>query len=319
MKRFLHLSVIIGVMITTTLAAAQDADSITLVYEALHPEGIEYHDGAMFVSSLTEGDVFRVEMDGSIEQFTDDERLVSSNGLWVDAENSRLLVANADVGVSYHSSEETAYQLSALGVYDLKTGAALDYYDLSVLLPGSQFANDMTMDDDGNIYLTNSFAPAIYRIDAQGEAAVWLTAETFAGEGFQLNGIVYHPDGYLIVARSTAGELYKIPIENPAEFSQIEVDPIMGADGLVLDDMGVLYVVTGEGAYIVESADDWQTGTVVATSAPPSIGTYTTGVLVAGDLWVVNSRFDVLFNPEAPEPVQEFEIVRVDFTESDTE
>src|SRR5690606_16920259 len=95
--------------------------------------------------------------------------------------------------------------------------------------------------------------------------------------------------------------LYKIPTENPAAFSQIEVNPIMGADGLVLDDEGVLYVVTGEGAYTVESADEWQSGTIAGVSAPPAVGTYTTGVLVEGDLWVINSRICVTLNPGQPD------------------
>lgn len=303
-----------SLIISTTLVMAQeDNDQIIMQYESLHPEGIEYYDGAIFVSSLTEGDVFRVEMDGTISQFTHDERLVSSNGLWVDEGNGRLLVANSDVNVSYHSSEETSYQLSALGVYDLTTGETLDYYDLSDLVDGSHFANDITMDDAGNIYVTDSFSPVIYRIDTQGEYTIWLADDTFAGEGFQLNGIVYHSDDYLIVSRSATGELYKIPLEDPTAFSLIDVNLIMGADGLEFDEEeAILYVVTGEGTYALESADDWQSAIVTGVSAPPELGTYTTGTIIEGNLWVVNSRFDVLFNPDA-EAVQAFDITRIIF------
>lgn len=317
MRQLRFFLAVMSFIISTTLVTAQeDNHQIIMQYESLHPEGIEYYDGVIFVSSLTEGDVFRVEMDGTITQFTDDERLVSSNGLWVDEENGRLLVANSDVGVSYHSSEKTSYQLSALGVYDLTTGETLDYYDLSDPVAGSHFANDITMDDAGNIYVTDSFSPVIYRIDAHGEATIWLSDDTFAGEGFQLNGIVYHSDNYLLVSRSATGELYKIPLENPTAFSLINVDPIIGADGLEFDEEEIiLYVVTGEGAYAVESSDDWRSATVTGVSSSPELGTYTTGTTIEGSLWVVNSRFDVLFNTDA-DTVQEFDLTRIIFDEA---
>ncbi len=313
MKRVLFV-VIIGVLaLSAVLVGAQDDDKIMMAYESLHPEGIEYYDGAFFVSSMTEGDIFRVELDGTITQFTDDERLVSSIGLWVDADNGRMLVANSDPGVGIATGDATVGQLAALGVYDLMSGETLDYYELSAIMPGGHFANDVTMDDAGNIYVTDSFSPIIYRIDADGNAEIWLEDDTFAGEGFHLNGIVYHADGYLIVSRAAEGELYKVPVDDPTAFSLIETDELPGPDGLALDDDGVLYAVTGGGAFALESDDDWVTATVTGASAGPEIGTYTTGVVVDGDLWVVNSRFDVLFNPEATETVPEFEMVRISF------
>ena len=52
-------------------------------------------------------------------------------------------------------------------------------------------------------------------------------------QGAQLNGIVYHDGGYLLVV---AGEhTYKVPVANPAGTTQVNVtDPVGGQDGIVL-------------------------------------------------------------------------------------
>ena len=51
------------------------------------------------------------------------------------------------------------------------------------------------------------------------------------------------------MAQYSTGSLYNIPLDDPASFTQIELDsPVVGADGLVLvDETHLLVVVNGLG------------------------------------------------------------------------
>ena len=60
------------------------------------------------------------------------------------------------------------------------------------------FANDVTVDDHGTIYVTDTRAAAIYRVDEAYEPSLlhrFVPSDTFAP-----NGLVYHSSGYLLVA-----------------------------------------------------------------------------------------------------------------------
>ncbi|MEW7001333.1 hypothetical protein M5585_19005 [Serratia ureilytica] len=49
--------------------------------------------------------------------------------------------------------------------FNLDTGALQQTYDLSSLSRGPTLANDLALDAQGNIYVTDSFQPQIYKID----------------------------------------------------------------------------------------------------------------------------------------------------------
>ena len=91
----------------------------------------------------------------------------------------------------------TRGKLAAVATYDATTGAPRAYYDLSSLDPGAHLANDLVLDARGNAYVTDSFAPVIYRIDTKGHASIFARDARFkTGEGFNLNGIAMHRGGY---------------------------------------------------------------------------------------------------------------------------
>ena len=120
------------------------------------------------------------DLEGEIEPFTDDADLIASLGIYVDAERGRLLVANTDTGVSMNSSPETGGVTAMLGIYDLADGERIEMIDLGALLPEQpHLANDITVDDGGNIYVTDSFSPVIYRVDVDNEASVFLQDKAF--------------------------------------------------------------------------------------------------------------------------------------------
>ena len=203
--------------------------------------------------------------DSTYTQFADDPRLVSTISLNLDASRQCLLAAVSDAGVNTtRSTATTLRKLAALTIFNPSSGALLSYVDLEALRPTqAHFANDIAVDTQGNAYITDSLSPIIYKVDAAGVATIFLeNAQLSGGSAFGLNGIVYHPDGYLLTAKSSYGTLYKVPLTSPTSFTTVtSSQSLVGADGLLLLDNNTLLVVTGSQStvFCLASTDAWVT------------------------------------------------------------
>lgn len=297
-------------------------DQLTFTQAGLYPEGSQY-DGQrnrFLVSSQTAGAIGQVDLDGNYQTFADDASLVSTIGLNLDVPRNRLLVAVSDPG--YNQTRTTAAtkgKLAALGVFDRSTGARLNYVNLSSLRPdaAAHFANDIAVDNLGNSYVTDSYAPLIYKVDTQGTASVFLEDAALAAPAgkFGLNGIVYHPDGYLLVAKSDEGALLKVPLNNPRGFSKVNAGglDLTGDDGLLLyDNTTLLVVCNAQGqVYRLGSSDGF--GSVSRTASFATDAVYPTTLSTAGNSnYVLYSHLDALQRMQAP-PISQFTLARVRF------
>jgi sugar lactone lactonase YvrE len=264
-------------------------DRIVMERGGFIPEGIEYDqtNRRFLTGSLTEGSIYEIHNDGSMTAFIEDDDLVSSVGIEVDEGRNRLLVANADFGIFSGEAQGQA----KLGVYALDTGERMAMVDLAEVTDGGDdavyFANDVTVADDGTVYVTDTRMNVVYAVDGNYAASVFYTFENAPG----LNGIVHHPDGYLIVVGG--GNLYKIPTANPSAMTQVQLaEPLEGSDGLVWAADGRLASVSNRTSSVVAltSADDWASAQVsgVATFA----GQATTGAAVGDDIYVVQPHFN---------------------------
>ena len=292
---------------------------------SLYPEGIVYsaETEVTYVGSYFKGKIITVDLSGNMSDFVIDESLVAVVGMAVDKENNRLLVCNSDAGISLKSDTSTIGQLAEVIVYDLITGGKLKTIDLSGLFPGGHFLNDLVLDDNGNIYVTDSFSPVIYKIDENDNPSVFVTNPAFeVPQGaFGLNGIVFHNDNYLIVGKSFGGILYKVPLSNPDDVQEITLSTSVNSlDGLLLTDNTLMLVsnnFTGatfdEAVYKIETSDDWTSGDVANTFTALD-GTYpTTLTLIKNELYVNFGYFTDLVNPNA-EPNDNFKLQKVKFT-----
>ena len=240
-------------------------NKITVPQAALHPEGIQYDEAnkRFFVSSRTQGRIGFVKDDSTYTQFADDAQLISTIGLNFDAGRNRLLVAVSDNNTNPNrTSPATQRKLAALAIYNTTNGTRTSYVDLGSLRPMlNHFANDIAVDSQGNAYITDSLSPLIYQVTPQGIASVFLeNSQLSGGTGFGLNGIVFHPDGYLLVAKANDGALFKVPIANPTSFTRVTTSQsLTGADGLLLVDNRTLLVVSGsqQTVFRISSSDAW--------------------------------------------------------------
>ncbi len=270
---------------------------------ALYPETVEVNPltGKFLVSSIREGAVYEVGLDGSANILVHDDRLTSILGIAIDSRSNRLLVTNSDLGAGAKHSSKGAKKEAGVGIYDLASGQLLHYVDLTTLLPNGSdhLINGITVDSEGNAYITDSFAPVIYKIDNSGVASIFLQNDEFKGPGINLNGIVYHPGGFLLAVKKSTGALYRIPLSDPQRFSQIDVpEEFVGGDGLLLLGSESLLLVANKTpsaisntAFIIKSGDNWTTAQV--TDSEPLGNVYPTScTALNGKLYVLTSHLD---------------------------
>jgi hypothetical protein len=286
-----------------TLAFSTNAQNITFNSNELYPEGIAYSkkQDVFFVSSLHYGKIGKVTRNGVYTEFITDADLVSSIGIHANERANLLYVCVSDPGVSVKTDAKTQVKLAKLICYDLTTGKRKFAADLGALnSTGGNFANDVDFDFQGNCYVTNSASPIIYKVTKTGVASVFSTNDTWKKEGFNLNGIVVHPNGYLIAIQSNTGELYKVSIKNPTEITKISTDLILGGDGIFLNGKNELIVISNskKEVFQLNSTDDFASAKVVKT-APTEMTFPTTGIFVKGKYYVLNAKLDEIFNPNA--------------------
>ena len=276
---------------TSELAAVPLPAAIVAERGGFVPEGIEYDatNGRILTGSLTEGSIFQIHADGRVTTMVSDPDLVSSIGIEVDEPRNRLLVANSDRAVFEGASRGQA----KLGVYDLSTGDRIAMVDLAATIEdapadAAHFANDVAVGADGTAYVTDTQMNVIYRVDTDYRASV--LHQFGAVEGLGLNGIVVHPEGYLLVAGGTT--LWKVPLDDPTGTSQVTLpEAVPGQDGMGWTADGRLVIVSNSDNRVVAltSEDEW------ATAELAGVATYetqaTTAAVVGEDIYVIHPHF----------------------------
>jgi len=272
------------------------ADEIAFVspVAGLLPEGIEWDaaQGRFLVGSLSQGTIHSITPndDGTaeIEALIEDEELMSTVGIEIDEENNRLLVANSSAD-AFGGGPGAAM----LASYDLETGERVYLVDLAALFESpTNFANDVAVDDEGNAYVTNSFAPVLYKVTPEGDASILIEDEQLRGPFIGTNGIVFHPDGYLLVTNTGTQSLLKVTLGDEVTITPVEMDMPFGADGMILAEDGTLYAVanltpTTQSILSVVSEDDWETATVTDLGATTDAATTIT--LVGDKPYYINA------------------------------
>lgn len=291
------------------IAFAREGRSFTVHRPALYPETIEYdrkHD-RFLLSSLREGAVYALDRDGVLSPLIDDPELCSVLGIALDEPRDRLWLVNSDLGSSRKPSAAGPKQLAGVGIYRLSTGKRLESVDLAPLSAGQHLLNGIALDSAGNAYVTDSFQPLIYKIDAQGHASVFARDPRFVGEGINLNGIVVHPDGYLLAIKKSDGTLFKIPVDDPARLTQVRVPKqFIGGDGLTLIGKHNLLVIANRTPRVVSNAafslttdDAWTSAQLAAVQQLADVYP-TTAARRGGTIYVLSSKLNELIQA-APE------------------
>lgn len=300
-------------------------EEITFSQPSLYPEGIEYDviQNRFLVSSVTQGTIGQVDDAGNYTPFIEDDDFLSTVGIEIDVIRQRLLVAVSDLGATANSTPSTTNLFAALGIYELSTGDRIAFVDLAAIandgLP--HFANDVAVDFEGNAYITDSFSPIIYKVTPSGEGSIFFQDSTFLPPpgGFGLNGIAFHPLGFLVAGFTATNTLYRIPINRPSAFSEISLDAdLEGPDGLLIGvDPRELIVVNNAGGQGLARISRFR-GDDLSFNSASLTGTFETGNVFpttatqrAGETYILYAFLGDLFGGTPDR--QEFTIQQANF------
>ena len=234
-------------------------ETITIGGIAQNPEGIEFNknNNTFLLSSLNAAPVLKVNFDGTFKAFTRGEKFpLSTAGLQIDYKRNRLLVAGFN-GKELFDKDPATKGTAHLRIYNLETGIIEKDINLSSLAPKADayFANDIAVDNKGNVYISDWYAKVIYKVDLEGKATLFWTNKTSIPSG--ANGLDFHPDGYLLVSILNINDkwlytdygLVKIPVNAPKSATLVKFSNsgYAGFDGMFINAKGNVVGVTNNG------------------------------------------------------------------------
>jgi len=286
---------------------------------SLYPEGITADGvtGGFYVSSVIDGTIGKVDAQGNYSRWYVDSSLKSSFGMKLDERNNLLWVCVGDPNYSKFKDSTTFKKMIRLLAINVKTGKKVKDIDLSGLYAGKHFANDITLDDQGNKYITDSFSPVIYKVDNQDKATIFVQHDLFRSIDIGLNGICWYPQGFLLVANNSNGSILKVTTTAPITVSKVTIDQFFpGADGLLRLDNNDLVLVQNKSVnkvFRLTSTDEWKSASVKAfTALEDRFQQPSTCTSLNGKLYALNSKINELQDASV-KPSEEFSIQLIQF------
>lgn len=267
------LLVLVSVEPNLTFAATRHL--ITFRSPNLYPEAFTYDPQTknFLLGSLRHRSIHSVNHDGVSETLISDPNLPENAtilGLTIDTVNRRLLAV-------IHAMSPLP-PFNALAAYDLSTYKRVFLAQLTDSEHPEehpevtrQIANDVTVDFNGNAYVTNSIGNFIWSVNSEGEPSIFSKSPTFTSypvpknlprsdlpyESCGLNGIAYVSKGFLLVVQSNTGKLFKVDAEEGRAKLVILNKDLTGADGISYRGDGVVVVVSQDKLWMLKSQDSW--------------------------------------------------------------
>lgn len=267
--------------------------AVTLREPGLVAEGIAAHpsDGTLYVGSIRLRKIVRVAPDGTVRDVVPSATsgVGSVLGLKVDAERGLLWAAanRGDAGGGAGRAGTT----SGVYAFDLETGAPVR----AVRMDGAgHLLNDLALGSDGTLFVTDSEAGAVHRLDPGASSLAEVVAK---GTFFYANGIAF-AEGRLLVADALG--LWEVNprggaprrLAGPAGF------PLGGIDGLSAQGRTLIAVQNGLGTprivrlELAAGAERVERASVLE-AANPQWHVPTTGALAGGAFhYIGNSHVD---------------------------
>jgi sugar lactone lactonase YvrE len=271
--------------------------AFTLPERDLIPEGITYDkvEKAFYLSSLSKCKIVKVDAQGKITDFVAPRQdgLLPAVGMEVDAKR-RVLWACNSFGYPHDSLPRELFGSTGVFKYDLKTRKLIKKYTLPK--QEKHFLNDLTITPDGTVYLSDSYVPAVYKIDPKKDEI-----EKFVDLSGQLfpNGITYSTDTHKIFA-ATADEVIIVDPQTRkiTTLGHAKNQYIAGGDGMYYYKGSLISIqnTVGKGRIVRLTLDEKQekvTHTKILENQNPDYAIPTTGTIVKNYLYFIsNSQLD---------------------------
>ena len=306
-----------GVLAVGSPGFAQPAE-IALPGDRAYPESISAApDGTLYVGSPAVGGVWRIKpQSGTVEEWIKPGAFGTRSllGVLVDSKANLLWVCSNNFSSSGIPGPSTVTGSFVKG-FDLTSGEG----KVSAELPGNAtICNDMVVGLDGSLFVTNSLAPQILKLDpGSSELEVWLESAEFEQppQGAPgLDGIAFGGDGNLYVNTFANGGFFRVEVKDgaPGKITKLNASrPLKLPDGLRSTGGQTFVLAEGGGSAdrVTVDGDNIDVETVKDGIAGP------TSVALAGQtLWVAEGQLPHLFEAvKSGPPRLPFRIIGVPF------
>ncbi|TAD86440.1 MAG: ATP/GTP-binding protein [Bacteroidetes bacterium] len=229
-----HLQLLIGGLLLFGISMGQklekiwETDSIFPV-----PESVLYYSktNQLFVSNI-DGSPSAKDGKGSLARLNADGSTSAAN--WATG-------LNAPKGMGFYGNELYVADADVLRIYNISTAKQID----SVAITGAVFLNDVTVDDSGNVYISDSRTGTIHKVNAQRNQQAFISGLKGPNGLLWHNSRLYYADRGQLWYRSAAGQVVKV-----AEGMDASTDGIVAVDGdafVVSCWVGIVYHVAANG------------------------------------------------------------------------
>lgn len=250
------------------------ANDVIVNAPAQFPEGVEYNTktGEFYLGSLNAKSIVKIDKNSKVTALTKKTPLQVA-GIHINYDTNELYAAGLNRKEAFDKDPNT-HGSANLFIYDLKSGKLKANIDLVKVNPNQEayFANDITNDKNGNIYVSDFKAGAVYKVDKNNTPSLF-----YKGDKLGLaNGLEVVGNNTLLVSdvlpRDGKWQLVKIPLDNPKAASRVTMnnDIYRAFDGMLVNSDGTVVGVTHnkeKNASILiklESSDNWNSAKVVA-------------------------------------------------------
>jgi sugar lactone lactonase YvrE len=262
-------------LLSTLTAGVLFANNIVADAPGQFPEGVEYNKktGEFYLGSLSAKNIIKIDKDSKVSAFSTQAPLPSA-GLHIDYDRNELLATGLN-RAEVSDNDPSTHGNASLVIYDLTSGELKANIDLRDLNPNQEayFANDITSDKNGNIYVSDFKAGAVYKVDKNNTPSLF-----YKGDKLGLaNGLEIVNDNTLLVSdsvpRDGKWQIVKIPLDNPKAASRVIMDdPVYrGFDGMLVNEDGTVVGVThntDKSASILiklQTSDNWNSAKIVSS------------------------------------------------------
>jgi sugar lactone lactonase YvrE len=268
--------------------------------------------GDLFVSDVRRRQIVRVGKDGQVRPFVrpGQDGLGGILGMAVDRRRRSLWVTSS--GLADYVADLPDAQRGKTAVYelDLPTGKLRERIELDA--PGGKHHfDDLTLDDDGRVYLSDGEGGAIWSLEAGAPLDLWFPP----GQLPSPQGMAWSSDGKSLYVADYARGLARIDGQSKA-LAWVHADgaTLVGIDGLVRDPRDNALVATQNGiapnrvVRLTLAGDRARVETLLM--GDPRMTEPTLGAIVGDDfVFVANAQWEAFAPrkpgaPPAPEPAE---------------
>jgi len=294
-----YITIILFAIFTISCNEIKDGEAYFSITEKdLIPEGITYSSttNSFYLSSVYKTKIIQVDAEtGSFKDFISSESIdLRFLGMIVDDERKQLWACG-------NITREARF--SAIVKLDLLTGKLIKRYELNDT--SKVFFNDLALDKQGNIYITNTEGQSVYKINSEYDSiSIFYDGE----EIDEPNGIAISPDNSVLYIASTSRGIHVLDIANRSIIGEPDTSlKSFGVDGLKYFNNNLIAIQNEVNTYEeinISSFELDKTGTriisrdIIDSNNPLFNDVPTTLVIKDNQAFCINSQLNKLTYPE---------------------